>query len=156
MSMSRNRINVVLCQEAMRLLPVVPMGTLRLAPAGGLRLGGYDVPEGAMLWVFFSAMFRSPHVWEAPNEFKPARATSLPPVSTWHLVVASTTTTLYPTPPALPAPARANAPTRRERARAVAAGPPARQATPAAPGAAVPDVRLRPLLMHARLTGRVG
>ncbi len=96
----------------MRLLPVVPMGTLRLAPAGGLRLGGYDVPEGAMLWVFFSAMFRSPHVWEAPNEFKPARAPSLPPVSTWHLVVASTTTTytlhpLHSRPPRAPMPPRA-------------------------------------------------
>lgn len=58
----------------MRLYPVVPMGTLRQAPKAGMRLGGYAIPPGAMLWVFFSAMFRSPHVWDAPDEFRPVCA----------------------------------------------------------------------------------
>ena len=57
----------------MRLYPVVPMGTVRQAPASGMQLGGHAIPPGAMLWVFFSAMFRSPHVWDAPDEFRPVR-----------------------------------------------------------------------------------
>ncbi|KAK9819280.1 hypothetical protein WJX81_006108 [Elliptochloris bilobata] len=60
-------------KEAMRLYPVVPMGTARQAPDTGMELGGYAIPPGAMLWVFFSAMFRSPHVWDAPDEFRPER-----------------------------------------------------------------------------------
>ena len=55
----------------MRLYPVVPMGTVRQAPASGMQLGGHAIPPDAMLWVFFSAMFRSPHVWDAPDEFRP-------------------------------------------------------------------------------------
>ena len=61
----------------MRLYPVVPMGTVRQAPAGGMQLGGHAIPPGAMLWVFFSAMFRSPHVWDAPDEFRPVRPPTL-------------------------------------------------------------------------------
>ena len=71
----------------MRLYPVVPMGTMRLAPRGGLRLGGHAIPGGAMLWVFFSAMFRSPALWDAPDAFRPARAPPTRPVSPQPLLV---------------------------------------------------------------------
>ena len=69
-------------QEAMRLYPVVPMGTVRQAPASGMQLGGHTIPPGAMLWVFFSAMFRSPHAWDAPDAFRPVR---LPGPNLWML-----------------------------------------------------------------------
>lgn len=65
-------------QEAMRLYPVAGLGTLRLAPAVGMRLGGHDLPPGALLWVHFSAMFRSPHVCDAPDDFRPVGPAALP------------------------------------------------------------------------------
>lgn len=50
------------------------MGTLRVSPPGGTRLGGYYIPANTVLWVYFYSLTRNPRVWDAPDEFRPVRA----------------------------------------------------------------------------------
>ncbi|KAG2494403.1 hypothetical protein HYH03_007455 [Edaphochlamys debaryana] len=63
-------------QEAMRLMPPASGGTARQA-SREVKLGGYTVPKGTMLWIPVYALQRSPHVWGPDaEEFKPERWTA--------------------------------------------------------------------------------
>ena len=59
-----------LVQESMRMLPVLTGGTNRTT-AKPTKLGPVTVPAGTMVWIPFSALFNSPHNWEAPDIFNP-------------------------------------------------------------------------------------
>ncbi|KAK9826059.1 hypothetical protein WJX74_008792 [Apatococcus lobatus] len=59
-------------KESMRLLPVLTGGTNRTT-AKPTRIGPVTVPAGTMVWIPFSALFNSPHNWEAPDVYDPDR-----------------------------------------------------------------------------------
>ena len=59
-------------QESMRMLPVLTGGTNRTT-SKPIKLGSLIVPAGTMVWIPFSALFNSPHNWEAPEKYDPVR-----------------------------------------------------------------------------------
>lgn len=59
-------------RECMRLYSATPNGVLKGAPAEGppVRIGDYEVPPGATVWVPFWSLHNSSRNWERPDEFR--------------------------------------------------------------------------------------
>lgn len=58
--------------ETMRLFPAAPMLVPHVASAD-CKIGGYDVPRGAMVIVNAWGIHRDPTVWDDPTSFRPER-----------------------------------------------------------------------------------
>uniref|UniRef100_M8B769 Flavonoid 3'-monooxygenase n=1 Tax=Aegilops tauschii TaxID=37682 RepID=M8B769_AEGTA len=59
-------------KESMRMHPIVPLLTPRLAREDAT-IDGYDIPKGARVLINVWAIGRDPELWDAPEEFKPER-----------------------------------------------------------------------------------
>ncbi|KAI7837331.1 hypothetical protein COHA_008846 [Chlorella ohadii] len=59
-------------QESLRLYPPAA-AAVRESPAGGMQLGGLNVPEGTALQVSIFAMHRNPKYWSNPEAYIPER-----------------------------------------------------------------------------------
>lgn len=59
------------------MLPVLTGGTNRTT-VKPTRIGPVTVPAGTMVWIPFSALFNSPHNWEAPDVYNPVRTCRWP------------------------------------------------------------------------------
>ncbi|KAJ2162498.1 hypothetical protein GGF46_000629 [Coemansia sp. RSA 552] len=59
--------------ESMRVLPPVPNITPRLAPPGGVRLGGYLIPAGTWICPAIDSIHRNPAHFPKPDSFNPDR-----------------------------------------------------------------------------------
>eukprot|EP00884_Botryococcus_braunii_P019666 jgi/Botrbrau1/6383/Bobra.49_1s0001.1 len=58
-------------KEAMRLLPVVSDGTLRMSKQDVVLGGKYTIPAGTTIMVPFYSIFRDPNVWKDPDLYIP-------------------------------------------------------------------------------------
>ena len=54
------------------MLPVLTDGSNRTAQQD-VMLGGYQIPRGTMVWLFFSGIFNSAKVWGDPDVYRPVR-----------------------------------------------------------------------------------
>ncbi|KAL7597836.1 cytochrome P450 98A2 [Lactuca sativa] len=61
-----------IAKEALRLHPPTPLMLPHKANAN-VKLGGYDVPKGAIVHVNVWAIARDPAIWKDPEEFRPER-----------------------------------------------------------------------------------
>ncbi|KAL9237896.1 hypothetical protein vseg_012391 [Gypsophila vaccaria] len=61
-----------LAKESLRLHPPTPLMLPHKAKAH-VKVGGYDIPKGAIVYVNVWALGRDPNVWKDPNEFRPER-----------------------------------------------------------------------------------
>eukprot|EP00884_Botryococcus_braunii_P008100 jgi/Botrbrau1/17291/Bobra.0015s0048.1 len=59
-------------KESQRLIPVAGQG-IRRTVKQDTTLGGYQIPQGTILWAAFRPLFRSPDLWDKPEEFIPER-----------------------------------------------------------------------------------
>ncbi|KAJ1733401.1 hypothetical protein LPJ61_001577 [Coemansia biformis] len=59
--------------ESLRVLSPAPSILPRIAPAGGVRLGGYYMPAGTWICCAMSAVHRNPGVFPSPHTFNPDR-----------------------------------------------------------------------------------
>ena len=69
--MGRLELTQAVVQEAMRLYP--PAGWIPRLAAGPDRIGGYDIPAGAILVLSPWLVQRDPRYWPEPERFDPAR-----------------------------------------------------------------------------------
>nr|UUY85544.1 camptothecin hydroxylase [Camptotheca acuminata] len=58
--------------ETLRLYPPTPL-LLPHCSSEDYTVGGYEIPQGTILWVNAWAMHRDPKLWEEPTKFKPER-----------------------------------------------------------------------------------
>nr|UUY85543.1 camptothecin hydroxylase [Camptotheca acuminata] len=58
--------------ETLRLYPPTPL-LLPHCSSVDCTVGGYEIPQGTILWVNAWAMHRDPKLWEEPTKFKPER-----------------------------------------------------------------------------------
>ncbi|MEZ4321803.1 MAG: cytochrome P450 [Myxococcota bacterium] len=58
-------------RESMRLSPIAPAVNRQLAKP--VELGGWQVPEGVILWPCVTTLHRNPRVWTEPDRFDPDR-----------------------------------------------------------------------------------
>ncbi|KAK9671258.1 hypothetical protein RND81_12G017400 [Saponaria officinalis] len=61
-----------LAKESLRLHPPTPLMLPHKAKAH-VKVGGYDIPKGSIVYVNVWALGRDPEVWRDPNEFRPER-----------------------------------------------------------------------------------
>ena len=69
-------------KESMRLRPVISVVARRLAKP--VRVGGYDLPAGVVVFPSIQLVQRTPRVFPSPDEFRPERFLGQnPPPATW-------------------------------------------------------------------------
>ncbi len=70
-------------RESMRYYSTVPVGSARLVTRD-VRIGGFDVPRGAVINVALHLLHRRPELFPSPNRFDPTRFTTGERVSPYH------------------------------------------------------------------------